>query len=180
MRLTLNVNTAVSNTGEIFSALRHEANALDANIPLFELRTLQDQMNQSMWQEYTMARLSSFFSVLALLLAGLGVYSVLNYSIQRRKKEIGLRLSLGASRSQVVTLILSDTMRWSLAGLIVGIPAGLAAMRSASALVYGIKPLDPWIICLTSAIIILCASIAAVTPMIKIVNIDPARTLHSE
>jgi predicted permease len=95
MRLTLNVNTAVSNTGEIFSALRHEANALDANIPLFELRTLQDQMNQSMWQEHTMARLSSFFSVLALFLAGLGVYSVLNYSIQRRKKEIGLRLSLG-------------------------------------------------------------------------------------
>jgi ABC-type antimicrobial peptide transport system permease subunit len=137
-------------------------------------------MNQSMWQEHTMARLSSFFSVLALFLAGLGVYSVLNYSIQRRKKEIGLRLSLGASRSQVVTLILSDTMRWSLAGLIVGIPAGLAAMQSASALVYGIKPLDPWIICLTSAIIILCASIATVTPMIKIVNIDPARTLHSE
>ena len=177
LRLTLNANI-LGSVDQMVAAIRHEVGAIDPNIPLYDVRTMSEQMGQSLWREHLLARLAGFFSFLALILCGLGIYSVLAYSVQQRTREIGLRLSLGASRSSVVVLVLRNALWWSAAGLVLGIPIAVVVVRSASALLYGVATIDVGTILVTISIIFLCACLAAVPPASRAVSLDPARVLR--
>lgn len=179
LRLTLNVRTA-SDVQQMTSEIRHAVGTIDPNVPLFDIRTVHDQIWQSLWREHLLARLSGFFSVLALVLCALGIYSVLSYSVQQRTKEIGVRLSLGASRRSVVFLVASGALWSSSIGLLVGIPLGAALVRLASALLYGVAPFDPGAILTTVIIILGCAIVAALPPASRIWTVNPVRVLRFE
>jgi ABC-type antimicrobial peptide transport system permease subunit len=109
-------------------------------------------------QENHLLGLGSFFRLLALILCGLGIYSFLLYNVQYRTKEIGLRLSLGASRTSIISLVVRDALRWSGAGLIFGIPLAIPAMQLAAALMYGVRPIDIGTIAATIVTITFCAA----------------------
>jgi predicted permease len=176
-RMTLNISAALP-TGELVASLRHELESLDSNIPLFDVHTMSDQFDRSVWRERMLAGLSGIFTILALALSGLGIYSVLSYTVQQRTGEIGLRLSLGASKQGMVFLVLRNALAWTAAGLMLGIPAAIAAIRFTSSLLFGIKPTEPSIIIATAGTIALCACLAAVAPVMRILNLDPARVLR--
>lgn len=177
LRLTLNAEVSGS-TEAMVATIRHQVSTVDPNVPLFQVRTMSEQMDQSLWREHLLARLAGFFSVLALVLCGLGIYSVLTYSIQQRTREIGLRLSLGASRSNVVVLLLRAVLWWILGGLLLGIPVAILVVRSASAVLYGITTLDLGAILATTSIIVVCAVLAVARPASRAMALDPATILR--
>lgn len=177
LRLTLNARIS-GNVRDMIAAIRHEVNAMDPNIPVYEVRTMSEQLDQSLWREHLLARLGSFFSLLALILCGLGIYSVLSYNVQHRTKEIGLRLSLGASRTSIISLVVRDALRWSVAGLVLGIPLAILVTQLAATLLYGVHAIDLGTIVATIITITFCAGLAAFAPAWRALSLDPAKVLR--
>ena len=144
----------------------------------FSLRPLADYLAASLAQERIVAMLSGFFGVLALLLAGLGLYGITAYAVSRRRAEIGIRLALGAEPRRVVRLVLSRVAILICAGVIAGAAASLWLSRFVAALVYGVEPRDP--ATLTAAVVVLTGVGAAAgwLPARRASRIDPARVLR--
>jgi predicted permease len=117
--------------GRLTQSLRQAIAAIDVHLPLVELTTQTEQVGRSAREERSLARLTTVFGSLALLLAAMGLYGTISYSVSRRTAELGVRMALGASSHGVVRLILRETLALALAGLCVGVPASLAAVRLA-------------------------------------------------
>jgi ABC-type antimicrobial peptide transport system permease subunit len=141
-------------------------------------RPLADQLNASLNQERLIALLAGFFSVLALLLAALGLYGVTSYAVTRRRTELGIRMALGAAPRAVVQLVLARVARLVGAGVIVGTVVSLWASTFVATLLYGLEPRDP--ATLIGAVLALAtvAAIAAWWPAWRASRIDPAMTLR--
>jgi ABC-type antimicrobial peptide transport system permease subunit len=127
-----------------------------------------------------LARLAFFFGVVALLLAGVGLYGVLDYSVLQRRKEIGIRLALGAQAGNVVQGVTVDVFSMVVTGAIAGLVLGFAAARYIQTLLYQVKPTDPRMLALPALTIIAAALLAALPPVIRAVRINPAETLRAE
>ncbi|HSV15222.1 MAG TPA: FtsX-like permease family protein, partial [Tepidisphaeraceae bacterium] len=126
-----------------FGALRREVAALDAALPVTSLRTMDDQIDQSLSSQRAMAALCAFFGILATLLAAIGLYGVMAYTVMRRTREIGIRLALGAGRGDLLSLVLREVALLTLAGVVIAVPVALAATRLVRSELYGILPNDP-------------------------------------
>ena len=113
----------------LFAALRREVTALDSALPITDLRTMDDQIDESLSAQRAMAGLSAFFGILATLLAAIGLYGVMAYTVTRRTREIGIRLALGAGRGSLLTLVLREVALLTLAGVAIAIPVALAITR---------------------------------------------------
>ena len=113
----------------VFAALRREVGALDAGLPVTSLRTMEDQIDESLAAQRAMAALSAFFGILATLLAAIGLYGVMAYTVTRRTREIGIRLALGAGRASLLQLVLREVALLTLAGVAIAIPVALAVTR---------------------------------------------------
>lgn len=164
----------------IMEAVRRKATSLDPGIPVLSVRTLEQQIDNNILQERMITTLSSFFGLLALLLACVGLYGVMSYSVTRRTREIGIRLALGSRRSSVLRLILRDASLLVIAGTAIGIPAALAVTRLARSFLYGIGPQDPATIIVSTLVLIVAASIAGLIPAIRATRVDPMVSLRSE
>src|SRR2546426_9130331 len=136
------VRTA-GNPMELASAVRRVAQSMDRNLALYDLRSQEEQINQTLFQERLFARLTSFFGALAALLACVGLYGVMAFTATRRTREMGIRMALGASRGQILKLALRETFLLVTIGVAAGILAALGASRLISTLLYGLKPTDP-------------------------------------
>jgi putative ABC transport system permease protein len=133
-----------------------------------------------MFRERLLAMLALFFAGSALLLAGIGLYGVLDYSVLERRREIGIRMAIGARAGDIGLRVTMDTFAMVLAGAIAGLALGIASVRSIEALLYQVKATDLSILAVPSAAIVVVALIAALAPVMRAVRIDPVTILRSE
>ncbi len=176
---TLMVRSTVDPSA-VVDAVRSEAQALDPAIPILRTRTLTEQVDSNILQERFLATLCSFFGILALLLAAIGLYGVMAGSVTRRTREIGIRMALGAQQSSVLAMIIREAALMLILGVAVAIPAALAVTRLARTLLYGVEPNDVLSIAAASALLIAVGVFAAFLPARKAASIDPLRALRHE
>lgn len=164
----------------LLPALRRVVQALDKDLPVFDVQTFTEQVNRSLNQERLVAALSGFFGVLALLLACIGLYGVMAYSIARRTRELGIRLALGAQPGQVFQLVMRETLWLVLAGVVIGLGAALATTRFVASLLYGLTPNDPFTLSLAVLVLLAVAVLAGYRPARRAARIDPLVALRCE
>ncbi|HUK17509.1 MAG TPA: ABC transporter permease [Bryobacteraceae bacterium] len=168
----------------LIPAVRRAVASLDRNLPLFDVKTQTEQIDELLLQERLFARLSGSFGLLALVLAWVGLYGVLSYAVARRAGEIGIRMALGAPRGKILRMVLRDVFVLAGAGLVLGIPASLAAARLAAAvisdLLYGLKGNDAISLAIASTALLLAAACAGFLPARRASLVDPVTALREE
>ena len=169
-----------SSQSSLLDQVRREVAAVDRGLPVFGVRTLLAQTEESMLTERLLATLSSVFGSLALLLACVGLYGLMAYAVARRTSEIGIRLALGARPRPILCLVLRETFALTLAGIAVGVPLALWAARYAKAVLFGIGAVDPLTIAITVAALIGTAALAGYLPGRRAVRVDPMVALRYE
>jgi ABC-type antimicrobial peptide transport system permease subunit len=143
-------------------------------------RPLADQIEASMTQERGMAMLAGFFGVLALLLAGLGLFGVMLHAVMRRRREIGIRIALGAAPTRVVRLVLARVTLLIGVGIAIGTGLSVWASRFVASLLYGLEPRDPATLIAAIAVLACVGLLAGWLPARRAVRIDPATILRTE
>src|SRR5258708_27032372 len=149
-------------------------------MPITRLTTLAVQLEESLGRERLIAFLSSFFSLMALLLASIGLYGVMAYAVARRTSEIGIRIALGAERGSILSMVLRETLLLAVIGVAVGIPAALASSRLVSTMLYGLKPTDAVILVTATLVMFAVAAIAGYLPARRASRVDPMVALKYE
>ena len=161
-------------------SLRSTLTALEPNATLSEARSLSDIAAQSAAVPNLAMRVLAGFATLALVLSAIGIYGVMSYTVRRRVRELGTRLALGATRRDIVVLILRQAAPVVVAGISIGIAVGLAAARSLGAILYGVTPRDPIALTVAAGLLLITALGASVLPARRAARIDPARTLTAD
>jgi putative ABC transport system permease protein len=164
----------------IAEQLRAEIKGLDPHLPLYNVKTLNREIDESLVQERLVTWLSSAFGVLATLLTALGLYGVLTFSVVRRTREIGIRVALGAQRRDVMTLIITRGLILVAAGLLVGLAASFALSRVLETLLFGIKPNNALVMISVSVGLTLVALLACYIPARRATKVDPLVALRHE
>jgi ABC-type antimicrobial peptide transport system permease subunit len=142
--------------------------------------TLSDQVDQTLASERMLTMLCTFFGALALALASIGLYGVLSYAIAQRTQEIGIRMALGATRRNVLWLVLRQSLTVVLAGIAVGLPWAWLGARLLASFLYGLAPIDPVAISLATLLLILVALLACYLPARRATRVDPMIALRHE
>jgi ABC-type antimicrobial peptide transport system permease subunit len=175
---------AAGNPEALIPSVRRAVASIDRNVPLFDVKTQAEQIDELLMPERLFAKLSSFFGLLALLLACVGLYGILSYAVVRRTAELGVRMALGAQRRDIVRMVLREVLLVAAAGLALGIPASLLAARLASGvisdLLYGLKAADAMSILLAAAALIVVAVFAGIWPARRASRVDPLVALRYE
>jgi ABC-type antimicrobial peptide transport system permease subunit len=161
-------------------AVRREVAALDPSLPIFRIRTLRTQTEQSLLKERLLALISGFFGGLALLLSCLGLYGLMAYAVSRRTAEIGIRMALGAQRRNVLWLVLREVLLLALGGIAGGIPLAMWTNGYAKALLFGVDTTDPLTFVASAAALLLVAMLAGIIPTRRAMRIDPMIALRYE
>ena len=160
--------------------VRQAIKQVNRNLPVDEVVSLSEHIGRSLVQQKLVARLASFFGLLALLLACVGLYGVLSYAVARRTNEIGIRMALGAQSRNVLWLVLREALALVLVGVVIGLAASLAATRTAATLLYGLQPHDPLTIALATLLLVGVAALAGYLPARRAARVDPMAALRVE
>jgi predicted permease len=169
-----------SDPSSLTSAVSNAVHQVDAELPVLEILTMQDVISASLLQQRFNMLLLAVFAGLALLLAAIGIYSVLSYSVKRRVREIGIRMALGAQVRDVLRLIVIEGMRPTLIGLAIGLAGALALGRVLANLIYGVKPTDPITFGAVSVLLAGVGLFASIIPAYRATRVDPMKTLRDE
>jgi predicted permease len=162
------------------NAVREIVHQADARVPIYGLKTEQAQIDQTINQEITFARLCSTFAMLALIIACVGLYGTMAYTVARRTNEIGLRMALGAQRSRIVGMVLREVIVLAAAGLAIGLPAAYGSVHLIDSFLFGMKPTDPLAISLAAVTLVTAAILAGYAPARRASRIDPMIALRHE
>jgi predicted permease len=176
---SLLVRTAMDPRG-IAAALRSAIWAADSEVPIPEVRTLDQVMAKSVAQRRFQVMLVVLFAAAALALAAFGTYGVVSYAVARRTAEMGIRMALGAKRSDVLKMVLRQGMMPVLAGLAAGAMAALAVGRSLAALLFQVSPRDPMAFIAAAAVLLLVSLAACLVPARRATQVDPTEALRCE
>jgi len=160
--------------------IRQAISQVNRYLAIDEVVSLSAHVSRSLARERLVARLASFFGLLAVLLACVGLYGILSYSVARRTNEIGIRMALGAKRGDVLWLSLREALILVGAGVAIGLPASLVAMQTVSALLYGLEPYDPATVVSGTLLLLLVAVLASYLPARRASRIDPMVALRDE
>jgi ABC-type antimicrobial peptide transport system permease subunit len=161
------------------AAIRRTVQEVSSGIS-FDFAGLQEQIRQSLQAEQLLATLSGFFGALAVVLAMIGLYGVMSYTVAERTSEIGIRMALGAQRTDVTAMILRKAAALLGAGLAVGTALSLAGASAASALLFGLKPRDPGTLATAAAFLAAVALGASYLPARRAAALDPIASLKEE
>ncbi len=171
-------------TGEVLQRMRQEVAAVDATMPMFDVHTLEEEMNAALVQQRLIAMLSSSFGALSLVLSCVGLYGLLAFSLVQRKSEMGVRLALGARPADLVRLVVTEALVLVGIGLAIGLPSAFAAGRFAasriSGLLFGLEATDPLTIGTAAVVLVIVALLAAYLPARRASRVDPVMVLRSE
>lgn len=178
-RLTFYVRTR-QEPASLAAAVRSEVRLRDANLPVFNLKTFEEQLDESMVADRIMTLLSGSFGLVAAALASIGLYGVMAYTVARRTREIGIRVALGATRRRVSWLVLREVGVLALAGLVVGLPGAFAIGRLAESLLFGVTAGDLSVFATSTALLALVALLGGYLPARKAGRIDPMTALRYE
>jgi putative ABC transport system permease protein len=164
----------------VFSAVREQIRLADPVLPVFQVSTMEDLRQRSFWQFKLFGWMFSIFGAIALLLASVGVYGVLSYSVSQRTQEIGVRVALGAAKRDVMRLVLGQGLRLALAGIFVGILGAFGATRFIRTLLYNVTPTDPVSFGGVAIFLISVALLASYVPARRAMAVDPIVALREE
>jgi macrolide transport system ATP-binding/permease protein len=164
----------------LINALRREVQQMDANLPVYDVKTMNDHMRLSLFPLRAGAWVAGSFALLALTLAGLGIYGVMAYSVSQRTREIGIRMALGANSRDVLSLVIKQGMRLALIGLGVGLAGSLALTRLMSSVLYGVSATDAMTFALVSSLLAVVVLAACYIPARRAARVDPMIALRYE
>ena len=164
----------------IISEVRQAVHDVDPRLPVAYQQTLSEKVNRSIAGQSLVSKLSTFFGLLAAFLACIGIYGVMSYAVSRRTREIGIRMAIGAERSDVMRMVMGEVGKLVALGLAIGIPAALAADRWATSLLFGLKPTDPLTLTTATALLLLVALFAGYLPARRATKVDPMVALRYE
>ena len=174
------VARAAGDPRSIAGAVRASVRSVDPDVPLAEMRTMREVLAQSVAQRKLQAVLTLVFAATALLLAGLGVYGVVAYSVSRRTNEMGIRIALGASARNLCAMVVRQAMLPVVLGVIVGLAAAFAEGRLLASLLYEVSPRDPVILSAVSVVLLAVGLAASLIPAVRAARSAPVKALHYE
>jgi ABC-type antimicrobial peptide transport system permease subunit len=177
--MTLYVRASVP-PASLISTLRREIQVLEPNLPVAGIGTMTQTIGTSLYTARIGAWLLAGFGGLALLLAAIGIYSVLSFSIARRTREMGIRLALGAASRQVFLLVVRDGMTLVGVGTVLGLLGGFAATRSLARFLYGVPTSDPATFAGAATLLIAIALVACIAPARRAMRVNPITALRSD
>ena len=177
--VTLVVRTA-GNPAELSSAIQRVVWSFDRNLPISQVLTMDQAVADATAQPRFEVLLLGMFAAVALVLAAVGIYGVMNYAVSRRTREIGIRLSLGASRPTVLWMVLRQAIVQALAGAVAGGAGALLLGRLMTKMLYGVRPTDPVTFGGVAIVLGLAALLATCVPARKVSRIDPMVALRNE
>jgi putative ABC transport system permease protein len=164
----------------VVSLIRREVATIDPNIPVYGVQTMQAYVDQATEQPRMSVTLLGAFSVLALVLATLGIYGVLSYLVTLRRQEIGIRMALGATARDVLGLIVGHGMMLTAIGIAVGLAGSWVLTELTRSFLYGVSPHDPLTYLSVAALLATIAAVASYVPGHRAVGVDPATTLRAD
>jgi putative ABC transport system permease protein len=176
---TLQVRTSGDPQAAV-ATVRRQVQSLDGNLAITNVQTIEEVLNQGLWAPRMAAVLLTSFGVLALGLAGIGVYGVLSYSVNQQTREIGIRMALGASPVDVSRWVVRQGFRLAVAGLLIGLIAGLILMRFVGSLLFGISAHDPATFGVVALVLGLVAFLACYLPARRASRVNPIVALRYE
>ena len=177
--MTLAVRTNMDPLNTV-SAITNSVHEVDSDVPLLNIMAMGDMVSDSLSpQRFTMLLLATFAG-LALLLAAVGIYSVLSYAVRRRVREIGIRIALGAQLSDVLHMVVIEGMKPTLIGVLIGLAAALALGRILSSVIYGVSARDLATFGTVSVLLTAVGFVASIIPAYRATRVDPMRTLREE
>jgi predicted permease len=177
--LTFEIRTA-SNPLSIANDIRRLTRTAEPRLPVFDIKTLDEQVDDSLLQARLIALLSGLFAGLALLLAAVGLYGLMTYSMNRRTGEIGIRIALGATRGQIAGMVLGETLLLVGLGIAIGGPAAIVSSQLIKSELYGLSANDPLTICMVSLMMAGIAALAAYLPAKRASQVDPMVALRAQ
>jgi putative ABC transport system permease protein len=164
----------------IAKGVREQVQALDATLPVFGAQRLEETVSASLSQRRFSLEMVLLFAATALLLAGIGIYGVISYMVSARTHEIGIRLALGAGRSDIVRMVLRQGLRLAVAGAAVGLIAALVVARLMAGLLYGVRPSDPITFAAVALLLVGVGALACYLPARRATRVDPIAALRCE
>jgi predicted permease len=167
-------------SSEAYGQIRREVKALDASLPVYAMKTLESQLDETLLTDRLIALLSAGFGLLATLLASIGLYGVMAFVVARRRKELGIRLALGAQTGLVFWIVMREVLLLLAIGLVLGVPSGMALGKYVASTLYGIQPRDPWMAGATIVLLTLVSTAAGLIPAYRASRIDPILALRYE
>jgi len=177
--VTFYVRTA-RNPLTVAQAARQVVHRMDAALPVYDLKTLDAQIDETHFLDRLLAWLSVAFGLLATLLASIGLYGITAFSVTRRTQEIGIRMALGAARGNVLRLVMREVLVLAAAGLVIGVAASLVLGRLLESQLFEMKANDPAVIAGASAVVLLVSTVAGYLPARRATHIDPMQSLRWE
>jgi ABC-type antimicrobial peptide transport system permease subunit len=164
----------------LIPTVRQVVASFDDNLPLFDVKTQTETIDRSLFNERLVARLSSLFGLLALILACVGLYGLLSYEVAHRTREIGIRTALGAQRREIFRLVLRQGLTLTIFGAIVGITAAIGVTRYLGSLLYGVAATDPLTFVTIACTLVAVALLAGYIPSRRAMRVDPMVALRYE
>jgi predicted permease len=178
-RMVIELRTAAA-PGSVLPQVRAEVESLDRDLPMIDVRTMKQQVKSTFADEQALAQLTGCFSILALALACIGIYGIMAYTVSARTGEIGLRIALGATATQVIGRILREALWLAGFGIMIGLAAALWLARFIGSMLYGLGIADPLTLGATALLLISVSMLAAFAPARRASHIDPIRALRHE
>jgi ABC-type antimicrobial peptide transport system permease subunit len=173
------VRTAGEPAGAV-GAIREAVRQIDPDLPMVNVSTQVDEVEKRLTQERVFAQAYALFGALALLLASVGLFGLMSYSVAQRTNEIGIRMALGAQYRDVLRLVMTESMVLVIVGVGLGLAAALAASRLVTSLLYGLAPTDLTTMLAAMAVLITVSTVAGYLPARRAARVDPLVALHYE
>jgi len=169
-----------SDLGQLTAAIRDRVHAVDPTMPIYDIQTMEHAVAESVAQPRFYTVLLSGFAVLALILAGLGIYGVVSYSVSQRTRELGIRIALGATQDRVVRLVIGQGMALTFIGVAVGITGAYGLAHLLATLLYGVTPTDRTTFAGVSLVLLGVAWLASYLPARRASRVDPVIAMRAE
>jgi putative ABC transport system permease protein len=160
--------------------IQKEVLLIDGQLPLAKVQTMEQVMEESIARQNFNMLLLTIFGAIALVLAAIGIYGLMSYSVEQNSHDIGVRLALGAERRRILSLVVSSGMRLALIGLLLGVAGSFAAARLLAGMLYGVKPSDPATYAVVVAVLASVAFLGCYLPARRATRVDPIVALRQE
>ena len=164
----------------IMPVVRRTVRRFDASLPVFDMKTMSSIINESLFAERGLGVLSAGFATLATLLAIIGLYGVMSYSVTRRQREFGIRIAIGAAPASILKMVLREALLVGVLGLVCTLPLVFASAKLVRSLLYGVQPNDPLIVGAAAVLLLVVSVIAGLRPAFHAARTDPMTALRTE